>query len=119
MRISDWSSDVCSSDLQGDILLEDDGSTPVTSNGDAIILDIGDSGHLLTGYVESGANAGFQLGEDTRVFTVELDPNATDEGADEFTVTLFDNIDTGDQVVFDNFDDVDADRKSTRLNSSH
>src|SRR3546814_3239743 len=93
--MSDGRSDVCSSDLvgadkpgdvvfdpslQGDILLEDDGSTPVTSNGDAIILDIWDSGHLLTGYVESGANVGFQLGEDTRVFTVELDPNATEIG---------------------------------------
>jgi hypothetical protein len=94
--------------LHGDTLMEDDGVTPVTSNGDAIILDVSGDGHTLTGYVESGANAGYQEGEDGKVFTVVLNPDTVNEGDDEYTITLFDEIDTGGGLLFDNFGDVDA-----------
>lgn len=99
---------VFDSSLQGTALLAADGVTPVTSNGEAIILDISNGGHTLTGYVESGDNVGYQEEEDAKVFTVVLNPDSANEADDEYTITLFDEIDTGGGLLFDNFGDVNA-----------
>jgi hypothetical protein len=93
-------------DLQGDQLFQDDLTTAVTSNGDDIFLDITNGGHTLTGWADSDEIAGLSEG-DAKVFTIVLNPDAVDEGADEYTVTLFDKIDTGVDVLFSNFSDID------------
>lgn len=93
--------------LDGVQLFEDDTVTAVTSNGFDIYLELSGDGHTLTGWADSD-ESGDITAEDDMVFTVVLNPDAVNEGSDEYTVTLFDKIDTGAQVVFDNFGDVDA-----------
>ena len=46
-------------------------SQGLTSNGAALAYDV--TGNVVTGYVESGATAGYQAGEDGEVFTLTVD----------------------------------------------
>ncbi|MCH8992587.1 MAG: hypothetical protein IIA44_12690, partial [Acidobacteria bacterium] len=95
-----------STSLDGATLL-DDGSTAVLSNGSAILLDVSVDGHTLTGFVDGGGDpTQFDHPDDVKVFTIELNPDATNEGADEYTVTLFDKMDTGAILLFANFQDI-------------
>src|SRR3546814_1518694 len=99
MRISDWSSDVCSSDLIDDI------ATNTSFNGVKLT-----DGSQATVTIQSGASAGQTISislTDAKAATLNL----TDEsaaGATAGTVTA-----AGISL------ETQSDRKSTRLNSSH
>src|SRR3546814_4904336 len=114
MRISDWSSDVCSSDLSG---LVEIGMRQVGAD---------EAGEQQLGRTEIGALevAAMQLGA-TQVAAREVAAgqlHAAEDGAlavgtaggDPAAVGLQDHIDLGRQVG-----SLAIDRKSTRLNSSH
>src|SRR3546814_10754622 len=117
MRISDWSSDVCSSDLASGLSL----------SVDAYQIDL-DNRITLTGLL-SGAGIrnilvanGFSGDQSVRFFTNAVDTRT--RGIDAVGTYAFDIGSAGrlrTSVGF-NYNDTDIkkiDRKSTRLNSSH
>src|SRR3546814_13730811 len=55
MRISDWSSDVCSSDLGGRLLTKESQSSPVQAGEDLFALDAGAIAERLSGSPEGRA----------------------------------------------------------------
>src|SRR3546814_10404390 len=107
MRISDWSSDVCSSDLEpipADMLLFATGRRPHTEN---LGLETADVALDAKGAIKvdddnrSSCASIYAVGDVTN--RVQLTPVAIREGQ-AFAATVFGN---------------NPDRKSTRLNSSH
>jgi len=78
------------------------GGVPVTSNGDNIFLEVSLDGHTLTGWADVDGSGTINAG-DTSVFTIVLQPDAVDEGEDEYIITLQAQIDTGAELVFDDF----------------
>src|SRR3546814_2146593 len=122
MRISDWSSDVCSSDLIGVSAGQDSvrvwkttkGKTTLLA-GKALTAESGDirlhmdvqDGHLLSFSVELNGN------RDTLATGIDASPYVP-RGMG-FRVGLVAKGDPSGHVNFKKF----ADRKSTRLNSSH
>src|SRR3546814_9373101 len=106
MRISDWSSDVCSSDLQGFTLARADGK-PLQY--DRYSLFIGDDafvsrdGALLDGDADGTAGGGY------RASILFASPSAGTAELPDFTRGPGEHVDVP----------LEEDRKSTRLNSSH
>ncbi len=91
--------------LQDAQLFEKNGGPAVTSNGQIIFLDISPDGRTLTGLADADGDV-TTTGDQTTVFTIVLNPNSSDEGADDYTITLFDKVDTGASEVFSEFDQV-------------
>src|SRR3546814_9293678 len=105
MSISDWSSDVCSSDLAGELadLLLEPGAAAHLRNGDALVDRLRDrlevTGHRA---VEPAAQRLLRLARrDAAAEQAGTGPVGDDEGRHLAEMP------------------VDQDRKSTRLNSSH
>src|SRR3546814_9097903 len=104
MRISDWSSDVCSSDLDSDVIAdvisaEDIGKFPDKNVAEAL--------QRVPGIVVNR-----EFGEGERVSLRGTAPNLTK------TLVNGHAIATADWFILDQLDST-RDRKSTRLNSSH
>src|SRR3546814_3976267 len=97
MRISYWSSDVCSSDLQSLALGIDDHLRDVLAIGDLVVRADADLGH---GVVADRASQGGRL--ESQHSLAGLRPPACRQG-----------------VILALDVEYQADRKSTRLNSSH
>src|SRR3546814_9515090 len=97
MRISDWSSDVCSSDLSAD-----GAATSVVSVGDVA---------LVVGFGVKGFSGNIGFGEDRK--QVDPEPLELLVRIHQLAYDLVDDAGCTSRV----FDPVD--RKSTRLNSSH
>ncbi|MEQ8355999.1 MAG: hypothetical protein RH942_10725, partial [Kiloniellaceae bacterium] len=97
-------------DKNGDVVFDpalDDtqlmaGGDAVTSSGDNIFLEITNAGHTLTGWADNDTIPGVSAG-DTKVFEINLNPDAVNEGDDEYTMEVFANIDTGSGETFDDF----------------
>src|SRR3546814_3177944 len=122
MRISDWSSDVCSSDLRG---VTERGnidprerfmSQPTILDGDADIL-------LLCDHASNVVPEGITLGIAPELLDLHI---AIDLGAEPLTRALAERLDapailaTVSRLVIDLPREPDhPDRKSTRLNSRH
>src|SRR3546814_2544717 len=102
MRISDWSSDVCSSDLPLSNWPTPAGSMKVTA------LDELGSGHLHPPLLRS------RIGSAAAHYPVGASP-----GQAERCVALGECVEHVRKVHELLHDDMDEDRKSTRLNSSH
>ena len=79
--------------------LKDAHGTALTSHGKAILVT-GYGTTTLTAYVENGAHAGFQSGEDTVVFTATLNTGAGYGAASTYTINFDDTIDNGSGVQF-------------------
>src|SRR3546814_8032659 len=115
MRISDWSSDVCSSDLQGDPL---DPSVQVGAQASE------DQLHKILGYIDIGKAEGAQclVGG-----AKALPGGALDQGyfvqptvfVGQNHMRIFQEEIFGPVLAVTTFKTVKEDRKSTRLNSSH
>src|SRR3546814_7930907 len=103
MRISDWSSDVCSSDLAAQGIAADRQSRRPTASPDQRQKNEAQERHFENagGYRNKGADSGDDMAKGNRPLAVRRKP----------PVQLF-------NVVFGQ-GDPSADRKSTRLNSSH
>src|SRR3546814_4060921 len=121
MRISDWSSDVCSSDLNGDGFASERGvydvrfiDTVARGNTDGG-YDLKSSGTVVVRALSEENGRNYRLwGEATLIDSVGLNP------------VLRGGISEQNQLWLDDSDDVtviggrfDADRKSTRLNYSN
>src|SRR3546814_7384795 len=127
MRISDWSSDVCSSDLQTvDAGAGDDVIHGLTTLTDADVINGGAGADTLTiGVAEAGyAGTGIAFnGNLTNVETIDLvaglDATTTAPGtANTYAFTFVDaNIAAGGTLTVDGSEL--RDRKSKSLNSSH
>jgi VCBS repeat-containing protein len=87
--------------------LTDASSNPLTSHGQPILLS-GFGTDTLTAYVDSGAHAGFQSGEDTVVFTVTLNDGTTYGSDATYTINFSDTIDNGSGVSFNNLTSTNA-----------
>src|SRR3546814_10840062 len=103
MRISDWSSDVCSSDLDGNI-----GVTVTTTTAEAA-TEAGPNGPSGEECDDSD-----NIDVDSYDFTVTVNPTVTPPTVDVDLVGDKACIKEDGSVTFDI-----VDRKSTRLNSSH
>src|SRR3546814_9933601 len=101
MRISDWSADVCSSDLQA-------------------VPDEIDRVHAArTGREVHDRVAAGGVTEDEAVVAVAADQDVVTASAVDDVVTLAAVEDVRAGIAQDGVDPLTADRKSTRLNSSH
>src|SRR3546814_7423126 len=102
MRISDWSSDVCSSDLKGQLTLQ-----AQTGGGPVELLVCDYRGGELRGYLRFDAERLAEVGTDPTLFAL------FGEG---FLAITFDQAASGER--YQGIVPLE-DRKSTRLNSSH
>src|SRR3546814_8383805 len=110
MRISDWSSDVCSSDLA-----EDD----LAPRGVDRVIDVDDRRFRAFEAVEAGADeVGAALGEHLRGDVVG-DAAVLDEAGDEVELGRAGAGEADFDFLEADADEQVEDRKSTRLNSSH
>jgi hypothetical protein len=88
-------------------------SVPLTSGGQAVLtesIDLGDGREQLVGYLESGANAGYQEGEDGVVFTIapqSPDADPTD-GTYELTLSSDNVLDLPQDTVELSFSGINA-----------
>src|SRR3546814_939834 len=112
MRISDWSSDVCSSDLGGRLLTKESQSSPVQAGEDLFALDAGAIAERLSGspegraaFVRAAAEAG--VAEAQAVYGQILLDGAGVAVDQRAALEWFSKADAQHQ-----------DRKSTRLNSN-
>jgi hypothetical protein len=88
-------------------------SVPLTSGGQAVLtesIDLGDGREQLVGYLESGANAGYQEGEDGVVFTIapqspDVDPT---DGTYELTLSSDNVLDLPQTTVSVSFSGISA-----------
>ena len=87
--------------------LTDASNNPLTSHGQPILLSGFGTG-TLTAYVDSGAHAGFQSGEDTVVFTVTLNDGTTYGSDATYTINFSDTVDNGSGVSFNNLTSTNA-----------
>src|SRR3546814_5529492 len=114
MRISDWSSDVCSSDLQAQISGAARGAA-----GDDAVGDLGDGG------VEVSHNSKTVCPELVEgpfflATPIEKDCPSTSSGRTEFLGAIFfQSCQLAPSRSISAIDELGPDRKSTRLNSSH
>jgi VCBS repeat-containing protein len=69
----------------------------LTHDTSALSYVISEDGQTLTGYVNTNADAGYQDGTDTKVFTIELQEG----GSTDYKVTMFESLDSLSQVDFD------------------
>src|SRR3546814_2449357 len=118
MRISDWSSDVCSSDLEGleDALTEE--GADLRDLGSVELQDLeleGSEGAVRLGHVEAVRRLAVgERGEHRHVVGA-----AGALGVDEAPDVLVADVPTGEGRHFPDGVALEQDRKSTRLNSSH
>ncbi|QNN67501.1 hypothetical protein H9L13_00585 [Sphingomonas lutea] len=78
-------------------------SQGLTSKGAALAYNVNVDTGVLTGYVESGATAGFQAGQDRVVFTLTANQNGTwkFDLADQLDHNRVDGADTEDNLLID------------------
>src|SRR3546814_4245190 len=110
MRISDWSSDVCSSDLN-ELIVGDQGDDTLFGRGgnDSYYYRAGDGNDRI--YDSAGV--------DRLIFLEGIVPGAVTLSRDLTSIFATISVDGEDsQIRIDNVFD-EKDRKSTRLNSSH
>src|SRR3546814_8379158 len=101
MRISDWSSDVCSSDLFAFI-------NQGASGNDSTVLQTGEA--TVANVSQTGSGNSSELNQSGFVANFNLSTGVRQSGDDNQSVVN----QTGSATL-----DGDLDRKSTRLNSSH
>src|SRR3546814_6344330 len=109
MRISDWSSDVCSSDLAGEGILAE----LLDAEADALLVDV-DVEHLDLDDVTLAVLLGGFLARQVPVEVGEVHHAVDLAGQADEAAELGDVLDLALQLGADR-----VDRKSTRLNSSH
>src|SRR3546814_2253177 len=103
MRISDWSSDVCSSDLTVDWLLE-----MVRFADGALLEEVAARGELDDRLVT-------KLADQIKAFHNDAEQYRAQSGRDHIAAVI-----SGNRASMARFGEIlPADRKSTRLNSSH
>src|SRR3546814_3208767 len=122
MRISDWSSDVCSSDLVG----REDAQVPAahrtaqgTLRGRQAEVPDGDDGAVQEGEDQSGRRLPAAAGADAGLPCPVLDPARGGRAAPRTMDRLDPEPDCAGSVLHPAGDQHRGDRKSTRLNSSH
>ena len=72
----------------------------LTSNGHAIVYDISNGGHTLTGYVDTNGVAGYQVGVDTAIFTALLTlDSGVNAATDQYSISMSGTIDGGAQNI--------------------
>src|SRR3546814_4756339 len=109
MRISDWSSDVCSSDLVGDVVEEDAQLVDMLTDKAAVELSSPVAGRVL----KIHGVAGDKIAVGGALVTLETDASASESSAAETAPATPAASQTKPAIGST------PDRKSTRLNSSH
>ncbi|MCL6730102.1 hypothetical protein, partial [Sphingomonas hankyongi] len=82
--------------------LKDANGVALTSHGDAILVT-GFGTNTLTAYVESGTTPGFQLLEDSVVFTASLNAGTGFGSTSTYTIHFNDTIDDGSGITISDF----------------
>src|SRR3546814_1179260 len=117
MRISDWSSDVCSSDLSADGLYVGYGSTATLTDTDIAVTGVGASGVYVTGGSSATLDGGSvsSIGNDWGTGLYANGAGGTLTANDIDVVVQRTRVGSSNKPMGVGYED----RKSTRLNSSH
>ena len=72
----------------------------LTSGGQAILYNLSNAGHTLTGYVDTNGVAGYQVGVDTAIFTALLTlDSGVNATTDQYSISMSGTIDGGSQSI--------------------
>ncbi|HEX9790264.1 MAG TPA: hypothetical protein VGA60_06350, partial [Kiloniellales bacterium] len=81
----------------------DGGAAEVLTAGGHEILLTGFDSASLQGFVDLNDNGLIDDGAGSLVLQIDLNPDASDESLDTYTIQLFGMIDNGEQIIFDDF----------------